>query len=119
MISVTDCRPKALSAFDSLRVAIPSASEVLAYLDEHADLFEPVESVCRATRNEFGADADLTLSLYRDSEANDQHLLLRLRMKSYPADTMRRIQSVSDSLESVLWDKSGSILVTTDFRRLG
>ena len=39
-------------------------------------------------------------------------------MKSYAVDTMRRIQSVSDAHESVLWDKSGAILVTTDFRPL-
>ena len=42
----------------------------------------------------------------------------QLALMKLPADTMKRIQSVSDAHESVLWDKSGAILITTDFRPL-
>jgi hypothetical protein len=36
--------------------------------------------------------------------------------REHPPDMVRRLHSVSDAHESRLWDKSGSILVTTDFR---
>jgi hypothetical protein len=88
---------------------------VSAYLGQHSDLCGPVESMCALARKQFGHDAELSLSLYRDPEANDRYLLLQVRMRAYPADTMKRIQSISDAHESVLWDKSGTILISTDF----
>jgi hypothetical protein len=118
--SAAENRPwsKTRLALHSQRIAFQGEDEVSVYLDEHSDLCGPVESLCTLARKEFGQDAELSLSLYRDPEADDRYLLLQVRMRSYPADTMKRIQSVSDAHESVLWDKSGAILITTDFRPL-
>jgi hypothetical protein len=93
-------------------------SEVRSYLDRHPDLFGVTERICKAARREFGPEAVLTLGVYRDPEIPEEYPLLRVRLPSYAPDTLRRIRSVSDPYEQELSDKSGSIVVTTDFRPL-
>jgi hypothetical protein len=97
-------------------VAVLREEEIRCYLAGHPDMLDPVEEVCRAARREFGSEPSLSLEVYCDPEIDDRHLVLYVRFRAYPPDTLRRIHSVSDAHENRLWDKSGSILVTTDFR---
>ncbi len=103
----------------SSTVEVRGVAEVRSYLDRHAAMFEVVEHICKAARREFGPEASLTLQVYRDPEIEDEYLLLRVRLRSYPPDTMPRIRSISDPYEDELRDKSGSIIVTSDFGPVG
>jgi hypothetical protein len=92
------------------------ADEVRTYLVRHPDLAGIPERIYETARQEFGPDASLSLELYRDPEIEDEYLALYVRLRSYGPDTLQRIRAVCAAHESELWDKSGSILVTTDFR---
>jgi hypothetical protein len=104
------------SALADSAVQVRGVLEVRNYLDKHSDMFGVTERICQAARSEFGQEAFLTLRVYRDPEIDDEYLLLRVRLRSYPPDTMPRIRSLSDPYQNELSDKSGSIIVTTDFR---
>jgi hypothetical protein len=104
-----------LPALASLGVAVVEPEMVCSYLESHPDMPDVVEDVCRDARREFGPEASLSLRVYCDPEIEDRYLALSVRLKSYPPDVVRRLHAVSDAQESRLWDKSGSILVTTDF----
>jgi hypothetical protein len=104
------------SSLASSAMEIRGMVEVRSYLDKHPDMFGVTEGICKAARREFGPEAFLTLRVYRDPEIEDEYLLLRVRLHSYTPDTMQRIRSVSDLHEKELSEKSGAIVVTTDFR---
>jgi hypothetical protein len=106
------------SALNSLQVLMPQEAEVRSYLARHPDVTEAVEGICRSARQEFGPDAALILGVYQDPEIDDQYLSLFVRLESYPADVLDRIRSVSAIHDDALADRSGYVLVTTDFRSL-
>lgn len=96
-------------------IEINDAAQVQSYLDRHPDIVSVTESICMAARRYFGEEAHLALQVYRDAEIDDAYLLLRVRLRSYAPDTLQRIRAITDPYEQELCDKSGSILVTTDF----
>ena len=104
------------SSLASSAIEIRHAAEVRAYLDQHPDMYGVMEEICKGARQEFGPEAFITLQVYRDPEIDDEYLLLRVRLRSYGPDMTQRIRSVSAPYESDLYDKSGSVIVTTDFR---
>jgi hypothetical protein len=104
------------SSLASSAVEVRHVAEVRAYLDQHSDMYGVAEEICKATRQQFGPEAFITLQVYRDPEIDDEYLRLRVRLRSYGPDMTQRIRSVSAPYESDLCDKSGSIIVTTDFR---
>src|SRR5262249_51041971 len=106
------------SAMTDLQIQLAQESEVRSYLAHHPDLTEIVEGICRSARQEFIPDAALVLGVYRDPEIKDEYLSLCIRLASYPADVLDRIRAVSAAHDDTLASKSGSILVTTDFRPL-
>jgi hypothetical protein len=99
-------------------VEIEHEEGVHLYLDRHSDLLGIVEEVCKTARQEFGADASLALAVYRDPEIRDEYLALYVRLQAYPPDMLQRLRAVAAAHENQLWDKSGSLLVTSDFRRI-
>jgi hypothetical protein len=109
-------RGRFLTALAREGVVVVRQEAVCSYLDSHPDMPDVVEDVCRGARREFGTEASLALDVYCDPEIEDKYLILHVRLRVYPPDVVHRMHSVSDALESRLWDKSGSILVTTDFR---
>jgi hypothetical protein len=107
------------STLDSCGVALESEEAVRSYLARHADTVDAVGEACRTARQEFGPDASLSLQVYRDVEIADEYLTLYVRLAGYSQDTLRRIKAVSAAIEHHLCDRSGSLLVTTDFRLAG
>lgn len=99
----------------SQKVLIRDEDAVCRYLEGHADLYEVLEGICQSARNEFGPPASLRLELYRDPEIVDKYLVLYVRLPDYGRNMLQRIRSVSAAHEDELWDKSGMILVTTDY----
>jgi hypothetical protein len=98
------------------RIEVLHPPEVHDYLVRHPDLASAVESVCRAARQEFGGEAELLLRVYHDPEIKDEYLTLCVRLPAYGEDFLPRLRSVSAAHEELFWDKSGGILLTTDFR---
>jgi hypothetical protein len=107
------------SALTLSAVEVERESEMRTYLDSHPDMVFVTEQICKTARRIFGSEASLNLQVYCDPEIHDEYLILHVRLRSYPADMMERIRSVSDPFENELCDNSGSILVTTDFRPIG
>jgi hypothetical protein len=104
------------SALNSLGVLMPQEADVRSYLALHPDVTEAVEGICRSARLEFGPNAALILGVYQDPEIDDQYLSLYVRLESYPPDVLDRIREVSAAHDDAMADKSGFLLVTTDFR---
>jgi hypothetical protein len=94
-------------------------AEVVRYLERHPGLAGGVEAIREAARREFGPQAELSLSVYRDPEIEDEYLTLNIRLTAYGDDTLSRIRALSEPFEEHLWDGSGSVLVTTDFGPIG
>jgi hypothetical protein len=99
------------------QVSVANTSEVESYLDTHADLAGLLETACMMLRNNFGADAELALGVYRDPEQQDEYLGLYLRLDRYERGILDRIMSVIEPLQAQLDSASGHLLVTTDFRQ--
>jgi hypothetical protein len=87
--------------------------EVCAYLDDYPDVSDVLPNFCRSTRQEFGAEAELSLEINRDPEIDDKYLKLRVSLPVFGPDILERFRAVSDAHEDQLWDKKGHILVTT------
>ena len=69
-------------------------------------------------RYRYGEFADAGTAVEHCRRIVDEYLQLRVRLREYPRGIMQRLHSILDAHESVLWDKSGHIIVTTDRRRL-
>jgi hypothetical protein len=104
------------SALAASAVEIRRATEVRSYLENHPDMYGMTEKVCKAARQEFGPEAFLTLQVYRDPEIEDEYLALFVRLRTYGADILPRIRSVTDAFDTELCQTPGSILITSDFR---
>lgn len=109
-------RDDLLTSLERHGVIVPNQSSVLEYVVQFADLADVLPDVCERVRAEFGPDVELSLEVYRDREIADEYLTLYVRLTNYRADTMDRIEHVSESLEARTTPGSGYLLITTDFR---
>ncbi len=110
---------KVEEALDHLRldgIALPSPHEVHGYLLRHPNIMEILLPVCETARDEFSANTHLSLEVYHDPEIRDEYLTLYVRQENYDQDFMDRIDKISASFEAELAEKTGWLLVTTDFR---
>lgn len=89
---------------------------VRRYLRRRLDTAAMLTTICKQVRKEFGANAELSLEVYRDPEINDRYLSLCIRLAHYGPDMMERIEKVSQSFESRISPSRGYVLLTTDFR---
>jgi hypothetical protein len=113
-------RPRQLQAtLAELGFLAPSLAEIKRYLASHRSLAKVVPGVCAQARREFGGDAELILTLYKDPEINDRHLTIYVRLPVYDASITRRMDRVTEPFEKELCSVSGFLLVATDFRAPG
>src|SRR5438552_3262766 len=54
-------------------VIVPRPSDVITYLNEHADLARLLPDICAQVRQAFGQAAELSLEVYRDPEIDDHY----------------------------------------------
>lgn len=108
---------KIRSAFRFLGVCIPNPAEVLKYLFRFAELTRVVYEVVRIAAQKL-PDAQLILGVYHDPEMEDEYLILYARFHSYDETTMNRIRMVREKYRPLLKNKSGWIILTTDFQPL-
>jgi hypothetical protein len=100
-------------------VEIPKPLEVQSYLQEHADLADLLPAICRRVREEVGEQAELSLEVYGDPETDDPYLTLYVRQAVYEPDLLTRLDRAWAPFEEPLSERSGWLLVTSDFRPPG
>ena len=71
---------------------------------------------CDRIREDFGAEAELSLDEYRDPEIDDHYLSLCVRQPVYDPDILARIRGVRASFADEWNGSAGWVLITTDFR---
>lgn len=64
-------------------------------------------------------DAEVSITVYKDPEIDDNYLQVRVRLKDYPADFIRTLEAIQCELEPGYSDieNEGYLLLTTDFSR--
>jgi hypothetical protein len=98
------------------QVFIPQPDEVRNYLVRYFDLTKILRSTCKLAMEWFGAQTQLSLEVYHDSEVEDRYLTLYIRQANYSEDILKRIEELRAEYEIDLSDSSGWFLITTDFR---
>lgn len=88
---------------------------IIRYLNEHPDMLDVVQRFLEVFMVCFVED-ELTLELYNDMESDDEYLTLCIRQEVYEDDIMKKIEECAKKFDDELSDKSGWILVTTDFQ---
>jgi hypothetical protein len=99
-------------------ILLVAPADIAAYLDAHADLAAIVPSACAQARREFGKNAELALSVYRDPEIDDHYLKLNVRLPAYDDAFADQLERVSEPFDAELCRASGYFLVTTDLRKV-
>jgi hypothetical protein len=103
---------------DQLRqnqIMVPQPAEVRSYLLHYADIIDLLPSVGKKAREYLGTQTQLSLELYRDPEIEDEYLTLHIRQKHYAPNILEVIENVSSEFDVELAEKSGWLLITTDF----
>ncbi len=106
----------AVGELEPMGVTIPHVQKVTDYLRRHSDLIDVVLKGCRAARDKFAADTELSLEMYSDPDIEDSYPTLYIRQKHYDEQFFNSIENVTSIYESDLVGKTGWFLVTTDLR---
>ena len=116
MLDVITQAQDLLQLLRARRVVVPDAVAVQDYLAGHPDLAAVVLRVADLLQRDFGAAEQVALELYRDQDVADEYLTYYVRSPSYTDDSiMSRIRKLWTEYGADLMDKSGWLLVTTDF----
>jgi hypothetical protein len=92
------------------------SEKVSDYLLRFPDMLEAVNQVIRTVREHL-PEAQLELVVYHDPEIEDEYLVLYARFSQYTSAVMERIRAARRAYSPYIRDKSGWILLTTDFRQ--
>jgi hypothetical protein len=114
-LSAAVASAEVLSELARQEITVRNPVDVSAYLESHADLADLIPLVSTRARGEFGGDAELTMRVNRDPEADGEILALYVRFPSYGEDSMERIEKFSRQFDDALSEVSGYFLISTDF----
>ncbi len=105
--------------YDSLlqdtSIVIPQPTLVHDYLTRHPDMVDIVAQMGHRLQQDFGDTMQIALQRYSDPEADDEYLIYYLRAEDYGSNLMERITPLDEEYGPALADKSGWLLVTTDY----
>ena len=114
--SVTTNIEQVLKLLAFYGIEVPRPDEIRAYLSKHLDMADLLSAVCLETLHQLGDRVQLSLEVYHDPEIEDEYLVLYARQKEYDEDLLERLDAISNQYEECLVDKSGWLLLTTDFQ---
>jgi len=103
--------------FILLGIRIPRPGEIRNYMLIHPDMTPVVKYVCFLAKKNWLNNAQLSLELYRDPEIEDEYLTLYVRLDRYDKTIVNTIKNIRKEYEDLLINKSGWLLLTTDFRK--
>lgn len=107
-----------LKELKNIDVKVPNQLEIKRYLNRYDDMLDLVIEVCQMTRGCFPPATQLSLEVYHDPEIEDEYLTLYVRQEDYERDILKKIKAILSGYGDRLADKSGWLLVTTDFQPL-
>jgi hypothetical protein len=114
-LSVTMRAEEVLTKVASRNIQVAGLGEVRAYLLQHIDLIDILPFVSRIASETFDPETELSLELYRDPEVEDSYLAFLGRNLEYDEKFFEKMKIIRSGYTDLLTDKSGWILVTTDF----
>jgi hypothetical protein len=79
-------------------------------------MIELVEIVSKRTAQMFSRSGQVSLETYKDPEFEDEYLTLYVRQKQYDHAVLDAIKDLRTAYSGQLAEKSGWLLVTTDFQ---
>ena len=97
-------------------ITVPEPAPVREYLREHPDMLVLLRAICAAVRESFEPGTEFSLEVYSDPEIDDKYLTLYVRQQHYGPDILDRIERVSSDYDAELSEKTGWLLITTDFQ---
>lgn len=101
------------------KIFIPKPSEVRNYMLKYDDMVDLTYFVCKTTREKFDYDTQLSLEVFHDPEIEDETLTLYVRQEDYEEDITKKIEELDEEYGEMLMDKTGYLLVMTDFQKPG
>jgi hypothetical protein len=105
-----------LSKLRSKVVELPNSEEVRDYLLKYSDMTHLLSYVTELLREKIGWDPQLSLEVYHDPEIQDEYLTIYVRKDNYDEKFLDMIDDIGAEFEEYLIEKSGWLIVTTDFR---
>lgn len=108
-----------LSQLSLKQISIPKPGSVRGYLLQYPEMADILTPACQELKEQFGENGRLSLELYIDPEIEDDYLALYVRQKNYDSHILDIIEAVSKKLEKELSERSGYLLITSDFKSLG
>jgi len=109
---------KTLVDLKAIGVLIPKPESIALYLIEHPDMIDVLPIVYEMAKSKIKGKFQLSLELYSDPEINYQYLVFNARRKIYSPTFLKVIKEIREEYSSKLANKSGRILITTDFLKL-
>lgn len=106
---------EALASLRRMQIQIPEPTEVSGYLLQFPSLIALTLAVAGAAQEGF-PEAQLVLEVYQDPEAEDEFLVLNVRLREYDESVMRKIRNVREKFSDQLASAAGWLLLTTDFQ---
>lgn len=116
-VALTQEIEKYLERIISFKINIPNPSEVRHYLLKYNDMTDLTYFVCQITRKMFDYDTQLSLEVFHDPEIEDETLTLYVRQEDYEEDITEKIEELDEEYGEMLMDKTGYLLVMTDFQK--
>ena len=99
-------------------INIQRPNEINDYLSRFPDMIDITRSICERVLEYFNKDTQFTLELYSDPEIEDEYLTLYIRQAQYDEEIMFQIEKINMEYDKDLSEKSGWILITSDFKHL-
>lgn len=104
-----------VASVKSLGISVLQTLKVERYISRHQDVTHLVLGLCKATTSHFDLTARLSLQVYEDPEASDQHLLLLVQPRTRGPEVRQAIEKISAKFEDELSETSGFVLVDLDY----
>jgi len=101
------------------RVVMDCPDHIRTYLGRYPELIPHVVAAVERSRQQFGEQAELTLTINDDPECYDPYLKMYVSLPRYGPDTRVQLDAIQGLLDEATADLDGFFLVTTDYRQLG
>jgi len=93
------------------------SKDVFKYLSKYPDMIEIMPNILQIAFEELKG-AKFKLEVYHDPEIDDEYLILYARFSNYNKDIIEKIDAVGKKCIDFLIDKSGWLIVNTDFIKI-
>lgn len=105
-----------LNLLVSKKIIIPKPAEIRRYLMIYTDMIHIILPICAIINEKLNVPAQVSLEVYKDPEIKDEHLVIYIRQAVYDDEIMNIIDEISEECDGLLHNKSGWLIITTDFK---